>query len=39
MKEQKVSQSITLFAGISFANQDFNDSGLLYLKEIYIQFY
>lgn len=39
MKEQKVSQSIMLFAGISFANQAFNDSGLLYLKENYIQFY
>ena len=31
MKVQKVSQSITPFAGISFANQEFNDSGLLSL--------
>lgn len=31
MKVQKVSQSITPFAGISFVNQEFNDSGLLSL--------
>ena len=36
MKVQKVSQSITPFAGISFVNQEFNDSGLLSLIDTHL---